>query len=436
MRLKCVILLICLIELVNIGMLKAQEASDFILAKSYFSELDSLCKVDNGSLWAKNLYGASMFVFPTSRLIIANEVDIQGKLIPKDGLYIGKLPENINIANTAFDWDGKSWTMLNWNAISKTDKYSRDKLLIHESWHRNQTEIGIPSVMSANMHLDELQGSILLKLEFLTLIKALNAEQKADRIAHLRYALMIKKYRQLIYPKNNENEFELHEGMAEFTGFMLCGLDKKLLPLIVAKQLDQAIDKDALANSFAYLTGPAYGILFNTVSNNWLEKTKKGNNLLEIGQQIIGKQILLDTLLLKNEVTNIINHYHAESLVKTETDRFEHQLQLVAEYEQKYLEGNQLIIKNNNLQFTFNPQEKLTSIGMGVVYKTMRLSGEWGVVEVKNGIMRTNDWQIFILPAPMAHKKGTIVENDYKLVLNNAWEVVKIREGKYTLMKK
>lgn len=436
MKLKCVILLICLIGFVNMGMLKAQEASDFILAKSYFSELDSLCKIDDGNLWGKDLYGASMFVFPNSRLIIANEADVQGKLILKNGLYIGKLPENINIANTSFDWAGKSWTMLNWNAISKTDKYSRDKLLIHESWHRNQIEIGIPSVMSANIHLDELQGCILLKLEFLILIKALNAEQRIDKISHLRNALIIKKYRQLVYPKNNENEFELHEGMAEFTGFILCGLDKKLLPLIVVKQLDQAINKDALANSFAYLTGPAYGFLFNMLSNNWLEKTKIGNNIFEIGQQIIDKQIPLDTLLLKNELAKMINEYNAESLVMKETVRFKHQLELVANYKKKYLEGDRLIIKNKNLRFSFNPQEKLTSIGMGVVYKTMRLSGEWGVVKVKNGIWRTNDWQVFILPAPMAHKKGTIIESDYKLLLNNGWEVVKIREGKYTLMKR
>ena len=38
--------------------LKAQEKTDYALAKSYFAELDSLCSIDNGKLWNINLNGA------------------------------------------------------------------------------------------------------------------------------------------------------------------------------------------------------------------------------------------------------------------------------------------------------------------------------------------------------------------------------------------
>jgi hypothetical protein len=84
---------------------------------------------------------------------------------------------------------------------------------------------------------------------------------------------------------------------------------------------------------------------------------------------------------------------------------------------------------------SFNPQEKLTSIGEGVVYKTMRLTGEWGIAEVKNGILRSNDWQFFILPAPNSKKAGEIREVDYNLFLNDDWSVTMIKEGKYTIKK-
>lgn len=437
MNLKTTMILSILIGMLNIGLLRGQEASDLNLAKSYFNELDSLCSLDNGNLWGVNLYGATMFVFPESRLIIANEPDKNKKLVPEDGLFIGKLPENINIANTSMEWDGKKWTMVNWGAISENDKYSRGKLLVHESWHRNQEDIGIKPVMTKNTYLDELQGSILLKLEFMALSRALNSNAD-DKISHLTNALMIRAYRQSLFPENNENMFELHEGMAEYTGLKLCGIDTALLPKVASKQLELAMDKEGLANSFAYSTGPAYGILFDELKNGWINDAKKGESLPAIGSQIINKKLPTDTTVLKEKVSEIITQYGAESLIKNETKKFEHQKQLVSEYEHKFIKGDILIIKNNNnnLNFSYNPQEKLIPIEDGVVYKTMRLTGDWGIAEVRNGIFRSNDWQLFILPVPTSNKAGTINELDYDLILNEGWEVVKIKKGKYTLNKK
>lgn len=435
MSLKAKILVSMITLVLNIGLLKGQEESDLILAKSYFNELDSLCNLDNGNLWGVNLYGATMFVFPESRMIIANEADKDGKLVHKDGLFIGKLPEKINIANTSIKWNGKNWSMVNWDAISKHHKYSRDKLLIHESWHRNQKKIGIMPTSTNNTYLDELKGCILLKLEFMALDSALICEGD-DKIYHLTNALEIRSYRQSIFPDNNENAFELHEGMAEYTGYKLCGIDKGMLPKVMEKQLEFGLDKDGLANSFPYLTGPAYGVLFDELKDDWHNEVKKGKTLSEIGRQIIDKNIPTDTTWLKENVSKIIIHYKAETLIKNETKKYEQQQQLVKQYQQKFLEGNILIIQNNNLHFGFNPQEKLIPIENGVVYKTMRLTGDWGIADVKNGIFRSNDWKYFILPAPTTNKEGKINETDYNLILNEGWKVVEIKEGKYTLSKK
>jgi hypothetical protein len=432
---KQIFLLSIIIGVMNFGTLKGQEKSELMFAKSYFNELDSLCAIDNGDMWGINLYGASMFIFPASRVIIANEPDNEGELVLKNGVYIGKLPDNINIANTSFDWNGKSWTMVSWEAISKNDKYSRDKLLIHESFHRNQDNIGIKPAMTENTHLDELQGSILLKLEFIALSHALTSEQNLDRTKHLTNALKIRNYRQAIYPNNNENIFEIHEGMPEYTGFKLCGMDKKLLPKVVAKQLQVSMDKEGLANSFPYLTGPAYGLIIDELSENWLEHVVNGKSLPEISTQLIESDIPTDTAMLKLEVAKIIDQYDANSLVKKETEKFEQQKQLISEYKEKFIEGDLLIITNDNLQFRFNPQEKLTPLEPGVVYKTMRISGKWGIAEIRNGILRSNDWQYFLLPAPVSNKSGKIIETDYDLLLNDGWEVVMIREGKYTIKK-
>jgi len=413
-----------------------QEPTNLKTAKSYFSELDSLCSVDNGKLWGINLYGATMLVDPQSRLIVANQSDNNKCLKEKDGVYIGKLPLNYNISNTSFDWNGKKWTMVMWNALSSTDKYSRDQLLIHESWHRIQNEIGIKPLMSENTHLDGLQGAILLKLELSSLMKALQTEEILQKKKCLSNALTIRKYRQLLFPNNTENDFERHEGMAEYTGYKLCGLSDSIITKVVSKKLELSMDKDGLANSFAYLTGPAYGILFNNFQNNWIREILQGKRLPEIGLEIEGINIPSDSAKLKSTISMIISEYHAETLVKSETEKFKQQNKLIAYYKQKLINGNQLIIRNNNLNFSYNPQEKLIPIdSLGVVYKTMRITGEWGFIEVNNGILRTNDWKAFVVSAPTSANAGTIEESDYRLVLNNRWCVYKVKDGKYTLKK-
>lgn len=435
MKLTCTLLLSMIAGMLNIGVLKGQEPADLQLAKSYFDELDSLCRIDNGNLWGINLYGATMFVFPKSRLIIANQADKAENLVEKEGLFVGMLPDNVNIANTSMEWNGTSWTMVNWEDIPAGDKYSRAKLLIHESWHRNEEVIGIKPVMTENTHLDELQGSVLLKLEFLALSHALMS-QAGEKTTHLTNALNIRAYRQLLFPANNENTFELHEGMAEYTGFRLCGINRNLLPKVVLRQLEISMEKEGLANSFAYLTGPAYGVLFDDLKEGWIDEVKPGKSLPEIGSQIINKKPATDTAVLRKFISELIKLYEADTLIANENRKFETQQQLTKEYEHTFLESDVLIIRNNNLQFVFNPHEKLIPVGNGVVYKTMRLTGEWGIAEVANGIFRANDWQFFMLPAPVSQIAGKITEPDYTILLNEGWEVVEVKEGKYTIIKK
>jgi hypothetical protein len=411
-----------------------QEVNYMKKAKEYFKEIDSICYVDNGRLWGVNLNGPTMFVIPENKLIIANQSDKLNSLKLTDGLFNGTLPDNLGIANTALDWNGVKWTMIMWNSISENDPYSRKKLFVHESWHRIQNELGISPVMTSNSHLDELEGSILLKLEFLALKNTLLASDD-DKKSHLINALTIRKYRQLKHPKNNENMFERHEGMAEYTGFKLCGLDQNIIPKVIAKQLELSINKDGFANSFAYITGPAYGFILDGFSANWLEKILEGKSIPEIAYQIINTEISSDTLELKTQLNEIIRFYDAEVIVKNETEKFEQQHELVNEYRQKFILGERLIIPNNNVNFTFNPQEKLIALEDGVVYKTMRLIGEWGILEVSNGIFRSNDWTYFMTSAPHDTKSGTIVQPDYKLILNEDWEIISLKGGKYTLKK-
>ncbi|WP_286407354.1 hypothetical protein [Myroides odoratimimus] len=95
------------------------------------------------SLWDIDLYGPLLLVDPETRNIYANE----GDRFKKEGnIYTGILPKNINIANTAIEWEGKRWAMI---MLPLSDNVqNRINLLGHESFHRVQPTLGFKSIAS------------------------------------------------------------------------------------------------------------------------------------------------------------------------------------------------------------------------------------------------------------------------------------------------
>ena len=160
--------------------------------ENIFKDLKKSLSNDNGKLWNHQLYGSILLVDKNSRVIIANEPDNKGILTKKGNVYVGILPKEINISNTAHNWNGKRWTMV--LLPLPTDYNERLNLLTHELFHRIQPELGFDNINNERgNHLDELNARIFLKLELEALKKALMA--KNDSInkptSKMRYYLEI-----------------------------------------------------------------------------------------------------------------------------------------------------------------------------------------------------------------------------------------------------
>jgi hypothetical protein len=100
-----------------------------------------------------------IFVDYETRQVVANQPDQDGHLTHRGDLWIGLIPPEVIIANTAVKWAGVYWTMVIWQAIS-TNPVWRAEFLAHEAFHCIQAEIGlpVPEVPNANVHLDTLEG--------------------------------------------------------------------------------------------------------------------------------------------------------------------------------------------------------------------------------------------------------------------------------------
>jgi hypothetical protein len=393
-------------------------------ARQYFSELKRISDADGGKLWGVTLYGPVMFIDPQSRLIVANRPDHDGKLTANDSVYTGIPGAGFSPSNTAMTWSGTFWTAITWNALSEDDQYDRARLMVHECWHRIQKEIGIPAAVTSNTYLDDVDGRVSMLLEFRALSRALLADRKSEQTEAISNALTIRKYRQSQFPNNNENAFERHEGLAEYTGLKLCGLPDSMLIRIAAKKLQLAENKEGLANSFAYLTGPALGLLLDRYDDNWHSEIRNGSDLPTLLAAAIDWPAPDDNEQLKDAAKQIGIEYGAAALLANEKNNKADLLQVIDEYRNRLASRGQLLIPNDNLQFSFNPQEKLIVLDtMGVIYKTMRLTGEFGVLDVTDGILRTNDWQTFIVPVPDTIEGNSFNSDGYKLQLNPGWQI-------------
>ena len=71
---------------------------DTKLATQYFRQLKQTSDRDGGKTWGVSLYGPIMFVDPRTGNIVANQADLEHKLVPQDGVFTGKLPSEISPA--------------------------------------------------------------------------------------------------------------------------------------------------------------------------------------------------------------------------------------------------------------------------------------------------------------------------------------------------
>ena len=260
-----------------------------------FENLKKVSDADKGKLWGKTLYGPTMFVDVQTRNLVANQQNKENSFEQKGDLFFGQLPEDIIIANTSISYCGiiantsisycgEDWTCVIWDG--SRDLLTNTHLLIHESLHRIQDEIGLPSCGSSNQHLDETEGELLLKLE-LGILKDLLQNDSKDLTEGLRDAMTVRKYRQTMFPNGNENQFECHEGMAEYTAFKLLPLDNdneaiRIRKGLVAAAIAKGMDGSGFGNSFAYLTGPAYGLLIDEMIPDWRNGIRSGKTIPDV----------------------------------------------------------------------------------------------------------------------------------------------------------
>lgn len=417
---------------------------------NFFNNLKIYLEKENGKLWNHQLYGPILFVNPISRKIIANEIDSNNFLTKNSiinnkekhnynknknniDIYTGILPEKINIANTVLEWNGKKWAMI---MLPLPENHNEQlNLIIHELFHRIQSEIGFNNLKYISCdHLDKMKGRIYLKLELEALKKALITNNKNEQKNHIKNALIFRNYRYQIFSdaKEKENQLELIEGLAEYTGSILSDRNEKELKNHYIKNVENFYNNSTFVRSFAYHTIPIYGYFMYQKDKTWNLKISEKSNLTDYIIKFFGFSISDN---LENYVLKIKDEYNYFKINDFETNRDRKQKELLIKFDKLYENNPVMIIPLKNINISFNPGNLIPYRNSGTIYLNLKIIDNFGILTAEKGALINKKWDKVIVSKPEKIKEKTIEGDGWKLELNNNWEIIKMDEN-YTLKEK
>ena len=356
-------------------------------AARVFDEARVICERDHGRLWGHSLCGPILLVDPSSRAVVANHADADGVLTRDGAVFTGVLPVSVNVSNSPTRWSGLYWTQMLW-PLPGSDAVHH-VMIAHELFHRIQPDLGMIREDGDNAHLDTLEGRYLLQLEWRALSRALQADRPGARRRAAEDALAFRAERYRLFPgaAGNERGLELNEGVAEYTGVRLGLTDPKAQTAYAVGDLVNHVGDATFVRSFAYATGPAYGLLLDRYAPGWRGRVKAAPGLDLMLRAALpaapgGSKLGLDARAAA---------YDAASLRAGEVARDRQRQAMLASLRARFVDGPLLHIPMRKTNYEFNPT-KLQPLGdHGVAYPHIRASGPFGVLEANNGALLSKD---------------------------------------------
>lgn len=400
-------------------------------ARALFDRADALCRREGGRLWGHSLCGPILVVEPGTRRVLASRADDEGRLHEENGVFAGTLPADQNAAFTAFDWAGVRWTQLLWPLPG--DDARQDVLLAHELFHRIQPQLPLPAPGGAdNAHLDTAEGRYLVQLEWRALAGALRATDAGARRQAIADALGFRAERYRRFPGADaaETALELNEGLAEYTGVVAGSASDEARTAGALRDLREHAGNASFVRSFAYASGPGYGLLLDALAPGWRAKLEDAPNLA---------WLLRDAADLPptpaDKLQAAAARYDGAALHAAEQARERARLERLRTDRARFIEGRVARLPLVHMKVQFDPRTLQPLDDVGTVYPTLRISDDWGVLEASEGALLLADWSAVIVVAPEGDTPP-VSGPGWTLELAPGWHMVPAdRPGDWTLRK-
>ncbi len=306
--------------------------------------------------------------------------------------------------------------------------------MAHELFHRIQDRLNLPKLHAGeNAQLDTLDGRYYLQLEWRALARAFEAATSEECKTAAADALLFRAERYRLFPgaAAREHALELNEGLAEYTGVRIANTTPEEQTEAALSDLATHAKDPTFVRSFAYATGPAYGLLLDRFASEWHRDLSAGygfdvllQNALHIGLPPNPQQAAEERSI----------EYGGASLRAAEAERDSTRRQAIAHYRAEFLDGPVLIIRLQHMRVQFDPRNLQPLGDAGTVYPNMRISDDWGILEVADGALLKSDWSEVIVTATQSVTGNSIKGDGWSLDLKPGWKIVAAaRKGDFTL---
>jgi hypothetical protein len=378
-------------------------------AQEYFKEAQALCERDGGRLWGVSICAPMVIADMRTQTFATSQPAPEGAR-----------PQVLGIVNAPVQWGGATWAAYTWNDMIAGTPRHRRAVMLHELFHGVQSRLGLMAPARPTEHLDAADGRYWVRLEWRALARALR-ESGDQRNLAVRDALAFRQARRLLYPASVEDERgqEITEGLAAYTGTVLAAESAAEAIVSALELLDGAEAAESFVRTFAYISGPAYGLLLDASSPGWTRRVRGTDDL---GALVMGAL----TVQPAGDATASAARYGGAEIRASEEKRAQEREERLAQLRRRFVDGPVLVIPGGGSGMS-DSRGAAVIPGSGTVYfGPFRASGNWGTLEAEKGVLVASDGRWRRVSAPVRRDDVTYTGDGWTFKAAAGWVV---REG-------
>ncbi|MCJ7820348.1 MAG: hypothetical protein MUP53_04025 [Bacteroidales bacterium] len=388
-------------------------------AGDYFRMIESVCARDSGKLWGENLYGPIMFVDSKTRSIYTNVADNEGLLKAKDGIFTGVLPKERLITNNVIDFGGVRFAMA--PLPEEEDQFRITGRAVHSLFHCYQERHDLKPSEFNTRHMNEHNARLFLKLEWKALTNAIKFSGDARHQA-IRDALIFRGARRELFPGavTDENKSEDYEGLTTFTYMKLCSTGDDELKSKLLDYLDRIYSNTSYAFGYGFVHGALYGYLLDCKDFDF-KQIKTPDFDLGLATATVYAVTLPE--LCRDVAGSLAFNYDLPAIREEEAEREKVISEQTHKIVSTFIEKPVLIVHMESPNFSFEPEDINSLDTLGILYRKLRVSDNWGRLAVDDGgALLTNDLRILRVSAKEVQiERNHVTGTGWHIVLNDGW---------------
>jgi hypothetical protein len=389
-------------------------------AQQLFKDVQSVCEREGQRLWGMSLCGPMVIADLRTQTVATSQP------APDE-----PRPRFAGIVNAPVEWGGVMWASVMWDSLANVPPRAAKAILLHELFHGVvQRKLGLTASEQLNEHLDALDGRYWLRLECRALARALR-ESGTQRVEAVRDALGFRLARRALYngSADKERALEINEGIASYTGTAAAADSTAEAIASALEALSGAETAESFVRTFAYFTGPAYGLLLDASSPEWRQRIRNTHDVASLLGAALNVQPSIDAAASASR-------YGGAEVRAAEEQRERSRQERLAELRRQFVDGPVLVIRGGGSGMS-NSLGAVVIPDVGTVFfGAYRHTGDAGTLVAEKGVLLESSGTVRRVPAPMRKDDATLVGDGWTFTLKPGWVIRDgARRGDYELVR-